>query len=85
MNHSVINSSHIKAEECEKQKMATNGLPALTPENLNNQNNYKLISQDTKSKSTKSYPVNTEVSPFIAGMIIIILLLGYFSLYHVEV
>lgn len=45
--------------------MATNGLPALTPENLNNQNNYKLISEDAKSKSMKSYPVNTEVSCFI--------------------
>lgn len=45
--------------------MATNGLPALTPENLNNQNNYKLISEDTKSKSLKSYPVNTEVSCFL--------------------
>lgn len=65
--------------------MATNGLPALTPENLNNQNNYKLISEDTKSKSLKSYPVNTEVSCFLSGKIIIILFLDYFNLCHVEV
>lgn len=64
VNQLSINSSHLKIESGEKEKMSTNGLPVLTPENLNNQN-YKFIGEgNNKNKAVKSYPVNSEVRHF---------------------